>query len=29
MGQTDGLDIDLLAYGGTVVPVKNVNRLFG
>lgn len=29
MGNTGGLDIDLLAYGGTVVPVKNVNRLFG
>lgn len=29
MGRSGGLDIDLLAYGGTVVPVKNVNRLFG
>lgn len=29
MGQSDGLDIDLLAYGGTVVPVTSINRLFG
>lgn len=29
MGNMDGLSVDLLAYGGTVVPVKSVNRLFG
>ena len=25
----EGMNIDLLAYGGTVVPVNNINKLFG
>jgi len=29
MGTSNGLDMDLLAYGGTVVPVSNINKIFG